>query len=71
MGQCCFTEDKIKDSGLRELGYWQENDSFVLWEGNDRRLINKNMRDQEMVRLKNLEVRFLEGYEVVVRKWFF
>ena len=54
---------KIKDSGGRELGHWQENDSFVeLWEENDRRLISKNMGGQEIVRLKNLEVRFLEGY---------
>lgn len=30
MGQCCFTEDKIKDSGLRKLGHWEENDSFAV-----------------------------------------
>lgn len=61
---------KIKDSGGRELGHWQENDSFVeLWEGNDRRLISKNMggpRDCEVEKFRSE----ISGrlYEVVVRK---
>lgn len=40
-------------------------------ENDRRRLINKDMSGQEIVRLKNIEVRFLKGYEIVVRMLLF
>lgn len=30
-GSVVLPEDKIKDSGLRKLGHWEENDSFAAF----------------------------------------
>lgn len=40
-------------------------------ENDRRRLVSKNISGQEIVRLKNVEVRFLEGFRGHVRKWLF
>lgn len=74
-GNVVLPEERIKDSEARELRILKR-EWFICWslgsnldkEENDRRLVSKNM-SQEIVRWKNIEVRFLEGFEGVVRNW--